>query len=91
MTGICKRDFQTDRIDMRENPCIIQTRAEPENPALPICNYSYILYRFLEFTQNLKQSQFIMVQHLAPQQTVILASQLINQECPKVRFIQTLG
>lgn len=42
--------------DMRENSCIIQTRAEPENPALPICSYSQILYRFLEFTQNLKQS-----------------------------------
>ncbi len=42
---------------MLENPCIIQTRAEPEKSALPICNYSQILYRFFEFTQNLKQSR----------------------------------
>ncbi len=43
-------------IDMPGNPCIIQTRAEPEKSALPICNYSQILYRFFDFTQNLKRS-----------------------------------
>ena len=35
----------------------MQIRAEPEKTALPICNYSQILYQFLAFTQNLKQSQ----------------------------------
>ena len=27
--------------------------------ALPICNYSQILYQFLTFTQNLKRSQIL--------------------------------
>ena len=36
----------------------MQIRAEPEKTALPICNYSQILYQFLTFTQNLKRSQF---------------------------------
>ena len=35
----------------------MQIRAEPEKSALPICNYSQILYQFFKFTQNLKQSQ----------------------------------
>ena len=36
----------------------MQIRAEPEKSALPICNYSQILYQFLTFTQNLKRSPF---------------------------------
>jgi hypothetical protein len=35
----------------------MQIRAEPEKSALPIGNYSQILYQFLTFTQNLKQSR----------------------------------
>ena len=35
----------------------MQIRAEPEKTALPICNYSQILYQFLTFTQNLKRSR----------------------------------
>ena len=35
----------------------MQIWAEPEKAALPICNYSQILYQFLSFTQNLKRSQ----------------------------------
>ena len=35
----------------------MQIRAEPEKSALPICNYSQILYQFFKFTQNLKRSQ----------------------------------
>ena len=35
----------------------MQIWAEPEKSALPICNYSQILYQFLTFTQNLKRSQ----------------------------------
>ena len=43
---------------MPKNYCIMQIRAEPEKTALPICNYSQILYQFLTFTQNLKRSQY---------------------------------
>ena len=35
----------------------MQIWAESGKSALPICNYSQILYQFLTFTQNLKQSQ----------------------------------
>ena len=42
---------------MPKNSCIMQIRAEPRKSALPICNYSQILYQFLTFTQNLKRSQ----------------------------------
>ena len=42
---------------MPKNFCIMQIWAEPEKAALPICNYSQILYQFLTFTQNLKRSQ----------------------------------
>ena len=41
---------------MPKNSCIMQIWAEPKKSALPICNYSQILYRFLTFTQNLKRS-----------------------------------
>ena len=37
----------------------MQIWAEPEKSALPICNYSQILYQFLMFTQNLKRSLFL--------------------------------
>lgn len=35
----------------------MQIRAESGKSALPICNYSQILYQFLTFTQNLKRSR----------------------------------
>ena len=35
----------------------MQIWAESGKSALPICNYSQILYQFLTFTQNLKRSQ----------------------------------
>ena len=38
----------------------MQIWAEPEKAALPICNYSQILYQFLTFTQNLKRSQRVV-------------------------------
>ena len=41
---------------MPKNYCIMQIRAESGKSALPICNYSQILYQFLTFTQNLKRS-----------------------------------
>ena len=43
---------------MPKNSCIMQIWAESGKSALPICNYSQILYQFLTFTQNLKRSQF---------------------------------
>ena len=36
----------------------MQIWAESGKSALPICNYSQILYQFLIFTQNLKRSRF---------------------------------
>ena len=36
----------------------MQIWAEPRKSALPICNYSQILYQFLTFTQNLKRSPY---------------------------------
>ena len=36
----------------------MQIWAESGKSALPICNYSQILYQFLTFTQNLKRSPF---------------------------------
>ena len=39
----------------------MQIWAESGKSALPICNYSQILYQFLTFTQNLKRSLIIFV------------------------------
>ena len=46
---------------MPKNYCIMQIWAESGKSALPICNYSQILYQFLTFTQNLKRSRGIGV------------------------------
>ena len=43
---------------MPKNYCIMQIWAESGKSALPICNYSQILYQFLTFTQNLKRSPY---------------------------------
>lgn len=40
----------------------MQIWAESGKSALPICNYSQILYQFLTFTQNLKRSQLKIIQ-----------------------------
>ena len=45
---------------MPKNYCIMQIWAESGKSALPICNYSQILYQFLTFTQNLKRSPFFL-------------------------------
>ena len=42
----------------------MQIWAESGKSALPICNYSQILYQFLTFTQNLKRSQPLWRVHL---------------------------
>ena len=45
----------------------MQIWAESGKSALPICNYSQILYKFLTFTQNLKRSQlFFLYKSLKP-------------------------
>ena len=45
----------------------MQIWAESGKSALPICNYSQILYQFLTFTQNLKRShpagRFFVLSH----------------------------
>ena len=38
----------------------MQIWAESGKSALPICNYSQILYQFLTFTQNLKRSRLFL-------------------------------
>ena len=38
----------------------MQIWAESGKSALPICNYSQILYQFLTFTQNLKWSLVVL-------------------------------
>ena len=38
----------------------MQIWAESGKSALPICNYSQILYQFLTFTQNLKRSPVLL-------------------------------
>ena len=38
----------------------MQIWAESGKSALPICNYSQILYQFLTFTQNLKRSLWLL-------------------------------
>ena len=45
---------------MPKNYCIMQIWAESGKSALPICNYSQILYQFLTFTQNLKRSRLLL-------------------------------
>ena len=48
---------------MSKNYCIMQIWAESGKSALPICNYSQILYQFLTFTQNLKRSPLFTKLH----------------------------
>ena len=42
----------------------MQIWAESGKSALPICNYSQILYQFLTFTQNLKRSLSVCARQL---------------------------
>lgn len=57
----------------------MQIWAESGKSALPICNYSQILYQFLTFTQNLKRSQFIrLLQFL---EAVLSLKSQVYQQC----------
>ena len=49
----------------------MQIWAEPRKSALPICNYSQILYQFLTFTQNLKRSRIIFLNVLYTRELII--------------------
>ena len=63
---------------MPKNFCIMQIWAEPEKTALPICNYSHILYQFLTFTQNLKRSLIDMLYTLVPyRRTLCIADNMV--------------
>lgn len=42
----------------------MQIWAESGKSALPICNYSQILYQFLTFTQNLKRSRIFLFSNI---------------------------
>ena len=61
----------------------MQIRAEPEKTALPICNYSQILYQFLTFTQNLKRSRKADFSSLSPI--------IIIEESNLQTFLHSLG
>ena len=50
----------------------MQIWAESGKSALPICNYSQILYQFLTFTQNLKRSLKNMIIRFQATKEVIL-------------------
>ena len=52
----------------------MQIWAESGKSALPICNYSQILYQFLAFTQNLKRSHGTCLFILLFEQVEILIS-----------------
>ena len=54
----------------------MQIRAEPKKLAPPICKYSQILYQFLTFTQNLKQS-LIFIRFVLLALAVSIISQFI--------------
>ena len=51
----------------------MQIWAESGKSALPICNYSQILYQFLTFTQNLKRSR---------QKAIQLVLKKMSKKCP---------
>ena len=56
----------------------MQIWAESGKSALPICNYSQILYQFLTFTQNLKRSLiFILFCVLSTGHLVVFQNLLI--------------
>ena len=55
----------------------MQIWAETGKSALPIHNYSQILYQFLTFTQNLKRSQSFIRFHITLASCVFLLNPLL--------------
>ena len=68
---------------MPKNYCIMQIWAESGKSALPICNYSQILYQFFTFTQNLKRSRKEKTQRNRPLTAVSLYCSLQPFICPR--------
>lgn len=50
--AVCKYPVGAKFIDRQKKSCIIQVRAEPKNPVLPIYNYQQILYQFLSLHET---------------------------------------
>ena len=61
----------------------MQIWAETGKSALPIHNYSQILYQFLTFTQNLKRSLFVAVHNLGIFADAVLLSIHFTAFCLK--------
>ena len=55
----------------------MQIWAESGKSALPICNYSQILYQFLTFTQNLKRSLFYALNKTTNAETYLLSAETV--------------
>ena len=58
----------------------MQIWAESGKSALPICNYSQILYQFLTFTQNLKRSLHLSDEEDGTQKMTVLLNTQNGQE-----------
>ena len=59
----------------------MQIWAESGKSALPICNYSQILYQFLTFTQNLKRSRIVALFYIlsTPCRYIVLSKKCLRQ------------
>ena len=62
----------------------MQIWAESGKSALPICNYSQILYQFLTFTQNLKRSRFVSFSPF-----IIIEESNLQRFSHSLKFIKT--
>ena len=60
----------------------MQIWAESGKSALPICNYSQILYQFLTFTQNLKRSPLLL--HLRNDSDTNFSYIILNRFCHQI-------
>ena len=64
----------------------MQIWAESGKSALPICNYSQILYQFLTFTQNLKRSRMDQQIHTPNLYIVIIHYEFFQLHFPDSSF-----
>ena len=76
---------------MPKNYCIMQIRAESGKSALPICNYSQILYQFLTFTQNLKRSQSSVLNFFDWGQALFMGSSPNNHNVLRNKVVTTVS
>ena len=77
---------------MPKNYCIMQIWAESGKSALPICNYSQILYQFLTFTQNLKRSLGVILKAMCYYPVSVHWGKWIEQPTPEqvTKIIDTI-